>query len=793
MKNKQQTDDIDSIYIYPKEAYRKIKLAQKMKQPAYLFGVTGIGKTTLIQQVLKGQNYTHYPVDKTRPEDIVIPARGGIVILDNLYALTDQRDREAYAVIIEKLLELPNVWLILISRTHILKWLYPFHIKYVFLTIEEQDFLLTKEEQIQYFDMWSLVFENRQLEYLWKLGQGNPLFLRIIALRAQKSKNVRELDSAIEQGRVDLWDYLSAHVYEQWNMELQEFLMETAIVEEFDTQMATMITGKSNVERLLFEAGEIGNFLLQKENGFYYYKQGFNCSMQRRLQYTYSDAKKNKLFYNAGHCYEIRNELHKAIKMYDKCEDTDSKARVLITNAREHPGSGNYFAMKQYYLALPDEAVEQSPVLMCVMSMLQSMLLNPEQSEYWYEKLTEYARTHKGTAKKEAKMRLMYLDIALPHRGSDRLAEILKNAGTLIMNRELILPEFSVTSNLPSMMNGGKDFCEWTKKDRELAGSIGKLVELAMGRSGKGLVSLALSESFLEKGADNYQVAVLAEKGKMQAESGGRTEQCFVGVGMLVWLSILNGNIRDAEEILQSFQKKAGVEAPQLLPNVEALLCRISLYEDEWARYQTWLTDVPDDKDEFQGMERFRYLTKVRVYIRIGRYEQAALLLQKLLYYAKVCKRTYIELEASILLAIVYFRMQKEWKSLLQSSIDQASEYHFVRLFSREGNAILPLLESGDMYWREQEYKNQVLTECKKMAEFYPAYLEDGHTSEISLSQHALHILSLQARGMTIDQIAALLHISPSTVKYHCRETYRKLGVSDKAAAVSEAKNRKII
>ena len=49
------------------------------------------------------------------------------------------------------------------------------------------------------------------------------------------------------------------------------------------------------------------------------------------------------------------------------------------------------------------------------------------------------------------------------------------------------------------MMNGGKDFCEWSRKDRELAVSLGKIIEFVLGKYGKGLVPLALAESYLEK------------------------------------------------------------------------------------------------------------------------------------------------------------------------------------------------------------------------------------------------------------------------------------------------------
>ena len=87
------------------------------------------------------------------------------------------------------------------------------------------------------------------------------------------------------------------------------------------------------------------------------------------------------------------------------------------------------------------------------------------------------------------------------------------------MDKEVKMQEFSVTSNQASQMNGGKDFCEWSKRDRELAGSIGKIVEFVLGKYGKGLVNLALAESFFEKGGDNYEVAMLANKGRMQAEA----------------------------------------------------------------------------------------------------------------------------------------------------------------------------------------------------------------------------------------------------------------------------------
>lgn len=91
-----------------------------------------------------------------------------------------------------------------------------------------------------------------------------------------------------------------------------------------------------------------------------------------------------------------------------------------------------------------------------------------------------------------------------------------------------------------------------------------------MGKYGKGLVNLALAESFFEKGGDNYEVATLANKGRMQAEAGGKLEQCFVADGILAWLHIINGKVTEAEELLERFRKRVSSEkADRLFPNVE--------------------------------------------------------------------------------------------------------------------------------------------------------------------------------------------------------------------------------
>ncbi|MGC5011433.1 response regulator [Streptosporangium sp. DT93] len=61
------------------------------------------------------------------------------------------------------------------------------------------------------------------------------------------------------------------------------------------------------------------------------------------------------------------------------------------------------------------------------------------------------------------------------------------------------------------------------------------------------------------------------------------------------------------------------------------------------------------------------------------------------------------------------------------------------------------------------------------------------------LSRRELEVLELMAAGNTNREVAARLFITEATVKSHLLNIYAKLGVKDRAAAVTEAFNRRLL
>lgn len=808
-------------YIRPKRALRRLKAAEEENITAYIYGVSGIGKTELIVRYLKQKKYQMFDAGRVSAEElegIAESEKRKIVVIDNLHDLAMEEECDDIKEAIISLIEREDIWLILSGRCAVPPWLAAVRYREVFYVIEESELLFDEAQENQYIEYTKILLTPEQRKVSRSYCLGVPLGWYItwdVYKQIQLREGLKEgeyfsdklFSELIDRGLSQMWDYLDWHVYDNWDIRIQEFLMEVSIVDCFTAYLAEMITGINNVESILSRVKWLGNFMMErteKDEVVYEFRREMRISMRRRLKRKYNKEQIHALYENAGLYYQLNKEPIRALEMYQKAGEKERIASLLIENARTAPNNGYYYQLKKYYLKLSDEKIRTSPELMMGMSMLQSLLLDIEESEHWYQELELYAKEHSGRERRRARSELLYLEIGLPHRGSENMVEILKKAHLLILDKQVSLQEFSVTSNQASQMNGGKDFCEWSKRDRELAKGIGKLVEFILGKYGKGMVNLALSESFFEKGEDNYEVASLANKGRMQAETGGKLEQCFVADGMLAWLHIITGKVSEAEELLKRFYKKAEKEeAERLLPNIETFIIRCALYSQKKAEIEKWMKKAPDEEQEFSIYDRFHYLTKVRVYLQNGRNEQAYNLLLKCEYYATVMKRTYIKIEVKLLMAIVQYRVGDErWDETLCEGLKMAEEYHFVRIITREGAAIRPLLtqsrwEPSRVESKEGEKKNrqfwkQVLEETEKMTRYYPGYLKAGIES-VTLSDAMLEILKLQADGLSKEKIAERLNMSVSNVKYHTQQIYKRLGVSNKAEAVMEAGKRGLL
>ena len=488
-------------YIKPIKAWKLMKVADEENMTTYIYGVTGSGKTSLVKHYMIRQKETYdlFDAETLRAEELKLPSAKTrrIVVIDNLHRLeweNDEKLREAVLALIRR----EDIWLILSGRCPVLPWMSDARFREGFYVIDEELLFFSPEDVKRFTKAADIILTEEMERRLVGLFRGYPLAWYMLHQRIRENDKWRDCILGVEHyekifkwSQDHVWDYLEFHVYDQWEPQMQEFLMEVSIVDSFTVRMAEMITGERNIERLIERARWMGNFLREKicPDGSVRYElyDPMGVSMRRRIRRKYSKEKLAALYENAGLCYQLDGESTKALEMYQEAGATERMVSVLVDNVRRAPTSADYYALKQYYFALSEDIICQNPELMTGMSMLQSLLLNPEESERWYQQLVQYAKEHRGSERKLAKSRLLFLDISLLQRGSEDMINIFKQSYRLLFERKLTLYEFSVTGNQPSQMNGGKDFCEWSKRDRELARSIGKVVEFILGRYGKGI------------------------------------------------------------------------------------------------------------------------------------------------------------------------------------------------------------------------------------------------------------------------------------------------------------------
>ena len=74
-----------------------------------------------------------------------------------------------------------------------------------------------------------------------------------------------------------------------------------------------------------------------------------------------------------------------------------------------------------------------------------------------------------------------------------------------------------------------------------------------------------------------------------------------------------------------------------------------------------------------------------------------------------------------------------------------------------------------------------------------PPELEHQEEAEAVLSRRELEILKLMGQGFSQKEIAKLGQVTVSTVKFHCSNLYKKLGVTNRQNAILQGIKRGLI
>ena len=789
----------ETIIIKPSIAAQFQRFLQQ-ERVLFFSAPCGFGKTALAEALLDsmpGNSMDRYRIRRLNAgaADFAIPSAAedwDILLIDDLQLLQEERDLQTLCELIRTGAERRFV---LLSRGAPPGSLMAFQYAGLMTVLEAEDLLFDQNDIRVLLQNCGITTTDNELAAIRQESIGYPLGVNIIARYMSGGRPFSK--EIVAKGYREVFSYFEASVYRRFDLPMRRFLLELAPFEQFDLEMARMVSGDPH-------AGDLLDWLLHNTSmlrcedlhTFSFWPQ-FRTFLLWQMGREYTDEKRKAIFGRGGLYYELKEDYAHALACYTKGGDHSKVSDLLVRNAELHPGMGHYSEMEHYYRSLPESEIAASPSLMQGMSMLCALAMDYEGSERWYRELREFWKRceKQDAAGKQARGRLAWLDISLPQRGVDGLAATIPAVFTLLTNKELTLPSFSVTSALPSLMNGGKDFSEWSEKDDLLYKTMRIPVEAILGRDGVGLADCAIAESRFEKG-ENISGRMLSLIPKVnEIRQRGTPDMEFAVGGLLARSQLASGQSEDARHTLVSLRAQFAERGlTRFLPNMDAMLCRMDLLNGELDSADAWYHEkAPRDPMHINVMKRYQYLTQAMVELADGRPDAARLTLAPLEAYVKNCARYIDSVHLHVLTAIALYRQKDDaWRGRLTQALETAAAYRFIRTISVYGTAVLPLLEELERVGSAKWHK-QLMSEVRTQAAYYPNFLQPRLALSDTLTPMELQILHLVCADKSNAEIAEIMNIKLSTVKTHVSHILTKLDVKRRSEAKTAARKLRLV
>ena len=752
----------------------------------------GFGKTAVAEALLSSREVLRLSADSAGFKLPSAEADWQILLLDDLQDMQEDRDWNALCELIRAC---PERRFVLLSRGTPPGSLMAFQYTGLMTVLEADDLLFDADDVRRLLRLYGVEAAGSEIDGILKESVGYPLGVAITARCMSPGKPwTPELVARVFR---EVFLYFETAIYRRFDLPVRRFLLELAPFESFDLEMARMVSGDPRAGEQLDWLLRYTTMLRYDDCQRFHFWSGFRAFLLWEMEREYTEEKRKALFSRGGLYYELKEDYAHALECYTSGGDHSKVSELLVRNAELHPGMGHYAEMEKYYRSLPEAEILASPSLMQGMSMLCALAMDYEGSERWYGELQAFAERcgRQDAAGKQARSRLAWLDISLPQRGVNGLTETIPTVFRLLMNKEVALPSFSVTSALPSIMNGGKDFSEWSKKDDLLYKTLRLPVETVLGRDGVGLADCAIAESKFEKGEDvaGRMLSLLPQLNEVR--NRGTPDMEFAVSGLLARSQLASGQPADARrtiEVLRECFAERGLT--RFLPNMDAMLCRIDMHTGNLNAADAWYREkAPREPTHLNVMRRYQYLTQAMVELEDGRPDTVQLTLAPLEPYVQNCARIIDGIHLNVLTAIALYRKKDErWRERLTVALDVAAEYRFIRTVSVYGTAVLPLLEAldwdGNKAWRKR-----LMAAVRTQAAFYPHFLEPRLAPGEELTPTELQILHLLCADKSNAEIAQIMDVKLPTVKTHVSHILDKLDVKRRAEAKAAAKKLHLV
>lgn len=255
---------------------------------------------------------------------------------------------------------------------------------------------------------------------------------------------------------------------------------------------------------------------------------------------------------------------------------------------------------------------------------------------------------------------------------------------------------------------------------------------------------------------------------------------------------LANGKIIRSSDYIQQIKLRVKeLGKAEFSYNIDAVEVLFSFYQGNFEIISNWMkTDAPDELCDFNMLDLFRYMVKIRCYIVQKEYSSAIALIEKLRPLLEESQRHMDLCEINLLFAIACFAAGKKEQAFegLEEALRLARRRKYYRLVADEGGQIFNILREYIKEKEETPFIKEIIEMTRRMAIQYPLYLVPRYINNEKFTQIEIDLLNLLQQGKSYEEIGEYFFISVNTVKYHIKKIYSKLDTVNSNQAVWKAK-----
>ncbi len=761
------------------------------------------------------------------------------VVLDDYHVIDSSAIHDGLIFLVE---HMPSqIRLIMTTRTDPPLPLARMRVRSQLLEIRSADLRFSPPQIATFFtDVMGLALTNEEVTALDTRVEGWIAGLQLAGLALQGKRDPAEFIASFAGDHRYVLDYLGDEILDRQPEAIQQFLLQTSILERLNTDLCDTVVGVENSYSVLehLERNHFFVVALDDRRHWYRYHRLFADFLQHRLKLKYPDRTK-ELHQRASQWFEQNGLQAEAISHALEAQDNERAAELvqgiaelLIWRRAEHN------TLLGWLTALPDSvfqvyprlylyhawvlhltnqmsAAEQrirdaemtpnqadgspDPLMAGMLAAVHSTLTGLHQK---FPETLELSRKALELLPEEAVswrcMASINLGVTCAYIGEVQEAvEVLSYAMELsqeIGSSFAILSAFWHLSSLQTAqlsLRAAENTCQQLEHAAHMpglqrfptSGYIALLLgEISMERNDLDAAERNLLESAEQINPESFPLALL---------------RAYIALSRL---KTLQGDTEGAEyywQLAEQLERMSNLQGRATLLSISR--ARRWLEQGNLEAVERWAAENqlgPDD--EFSYHREAHYLLLARFYIAKGdRVDQALYLLERMVKRAEVGQRHGSLLRALLLQAVAFHADndgQKAAESLARA-VSLAEPEQPLRVFADEGQPIALLLEKLlDMQRKGQlalpissEYAARLLTTMGKNAPSpTPKHRTVGHLADM-LSPRELEVLRLLADGLESNEIAERLFIAVDTARTHIKNIYSKLGVHSRWEAIKHA------